>query len=326
MNTQTPRLIDDPNWRHRGNPDYSEHNSLGFRPSVSLDLSTTLVTGSSHVYGTNLQPGCSWPSVLVNKGRLLSDVSMGAWSAMQFAMVAKSYLRPNHKLFLLPIYVGFDIYATLKHSRDTNSAFAKEMMRDLEEVPQLSWTNRNKRDTFIKEKMASGSNILDILRLAQDAGLPDTFSFASEYGELWLEPELRASTMNLDHPYIYSATILLLRYIAFIREICKNNGTRFVVLILPTREYVVARAIPNTEDLLQRVIVAEDRIVRYVMSEINSISDAVYDLTPVYISRFAEGVFHQNPSAPLDGHPSSLGASILAETVDSIIFRWASRP
>jgi hypothetical protein len=62
--TAPSRLINDPLWRHRGNPDAIEHGTFGFRNSVLIEDTTTLLTGSSHAYGTMLTKEQSWPILL----------------------------------------------------------------------------------------------------------------------------------------------------------------------------------------------------------------------------------------------------------------------
>lgn len=321
------RFVDDPIWRHLGNPKYGEHGPLGFRPSVALEGSDALLTGSSHAYGTNLFHGLSWPTALVKRGRNVFDASMGAWSMMQYALVAEKYLRPNHKYFIIALYLGFDVYATLKHSQQTGSEFARRVAEDLFNVPEMGWQKRDARDAFIRAKVANGASTLEALKMARDANMADTFSLLVNGKELWLEPQLRLTTMNIAQPYIRASLTAATRYLSFIKSTCDYNGSKLALVLLPTREYVTAKALGVEEGPLNEVAQAQDRLMAQIAEEAGPLVDLLYDMTPTYISHYEEGIFSPPDHAPLDGHPSAHGASIIADSVDELIYgrteNWA---
>lgn len=96
-----PRFLDDPVWRHRGNPVYADHDPRGFQNERDLVESRYLVTGSSHVYGTNLKREDTWPIRLQRSGVELYSAALGAWSLMQYWRVAQHYLSPNIEHFFV---------------------------------------------------------------------------------------------------------------------------------------------------------------------------------------------------------------------------------
>jgi hypothetical protein len=306
------RFQNDPIWRHLGSPNYHDHDHNGFINACKLEDANTLVTGSSHVYGTNLRKYDTWPVQLQSAGCNIYSAAMGAWSLMQFALVARTYLRPCIDRFFVYIYLGFDIYATLKHTIDTreSSPFGYFDTSDLS--LGLDWSYRNKRDICIKNSNEKGMIGYDGLHAAHAAGCKDCYPVYFDDTCWFIEPQLRTLTTSLDTPYMIRALELANIYIHDILEVCRLHAVQLKFVFIPTKESVIAANLTNSGSLdltLSRVLDSERELALRLHKFIAGEGGHSSDLFDFYKSMPAQSIFNLTP---FEGHPHASGAKLLA--------------
>jgi hypothetical protein len=308
--TPPSRLIDDPLWRHRGNPEAIEHDIFGFRNTVLIEDTTALLTGSSHAYGTCLRKAQSWPILLQGQGVKIFNASTGAWGFMQFAMAVEKYLREGMTTVVLVAYTGFDIYAALKHSLDTRSPFAVGVLGDSLKPCGIDWSWKAKRDVFVKEAMKQpGATLATALDEARRTGFSDT-NFVNVNGRrYYLEPRLRHLTTDIASDYGRIAWECSTKYVSYVSNLCREYGVRLSAIIMPTKEYAfrnVADSVPYIDELVE----SESRLHAALRECFSPWCRKIIDITPLYVENLDAGIFFAESN---DGHPNPLGARLISE-------------
>jgi hypothetical protein len=308
--TAPSRLINDPLWRHRGNPEATEHDIFGFRNSVLIEDTTALLTGSSHAYGTCLRKEQSWPILLQGQGVKVFNASTGAWGFMQFAMAVDKFLREGMTTVVLVIYTGFDIYAALKHSLDTRSPFAIGVLGDSLKPSDIDWSWKAKRDVFVKETMKQpGVTLATALDEARRAGFSDTEFVNINGRRYFLEPRLRHLTTDIASNYGRIAWECSMKYMSYVANLCREYGVKLSAIIMPTKEYAFrdeAGGVPYFVELVE----SEARLNAALRDRLAPWCSEIIDVTPLYVENLRSGIFFTDSN---DGHPNPLGARLISE-------------
>lgn len=306
------RFQDDPIWRHVGSPTYTDHDTNGFMNLIELSSAATLITGSSHVYGTNLQKLDTWPIQLQSSGINLYSAAMGAWSLMQFALVARTYLHNGIKRLHVYIYLGFDVYATLRHTVETRAVSKFGFFQDADLKLGLDWRRRTERDEYLKECARKGLEKELALRNAHAQDFEDCYPVTIGDSCWWVEPQLRAKTTSLETPYMARALDLSKAYIFDIIQSCRVRNVDLRFTLMPTKEAVLARRSLDL-DIRSEPLLCVLKAERILSKEIQSFSYSkgveCCDLFDFYLSVPAESMFCLTP---FEGHPSIEGAKLLA--------------
>ena len=305
--TPPSRYINDPVWRHQGNSEAIEHDKFGFRNSVLLEQATTLLTGSSHVYGTMLTKDQAWPVLLQGCGVNLFNASAGAWGSMQFALAVEKYLQENIVTVVLAVYTGFDIYAGLKHSLDTRSSFVVNVLGDCLKPIDIDWTWKTKRDNFVREEMKLGATLVAALDKARQAGFSDTQFVEVNGCRYFLEPRLRHLTTDIASDYGRIAWECTTKYMSYIVHLCQEYGAELSAIIMPTKEYAfrnAADSIPYIGELVE----SESRLHDALRGCLSPWCRKIIDITPLYVENLGTGIFFADSN---DGHPNPLGARLI---------------
>jgi hypothetical protein len=315
MAMRVERLVDDPIWRHRGNPQFSEHDSFGFRSEVKMGDAKFLLLGSSHVYGTNLAHHNSWPIILQRSGLPIYNASMGAWSAMQFALAAQAWVTPQIEKLLVCVYLGFDVYASLKQSVEVGAHRRFSFLNESDGKFGIDWRYRHLRDLAIGKAREDGCQLLEALRLAHFQGHSDCVPVWVDNTEWWIEPRLRLNSTDLSIPYIARAFEVCEAYLKTIDEVCNSASVKWELCLLPTKEATVlsragASQIAGLES--SKLIASERRLAQQLVQFASARGILCSDLWDLYIESELMDIFDP---VPLEGHPGISGAERIGQWI-----------
>jgi hypothetical protein len=229
---------------------------------------------------------------------------------MQFAMAVDKYLREGTTDVVLVVYTGFDIYAALKHSLDTRSPFAVEVLGDSLKTSDIDWSWKAKRDVFVKETMKKpGVTLATALDEARRAGFSDT-EFVNVNGRRYfLEPRLRHLTTDIASDYGRIAWECSTKYMNYVTNLCREYGVRLSAVIMPTKEYAFrgeADKVPYFGELIE----SESRLHAALRDCLAPWCREIIDITPLYVENLQAGIFFTDSN---DGHPNPLGARLISE-------------
>jgi hypothetical protein len=107
--------VADPILKFKGNPDYPEHDRLGFRNATVPDRVDIVAVGDSQTYGTGVTREDAWPQQLaVTTGRSVYNLSVGGWGPVQYLSSAQQATSLKPRVVVVGVYLGndmFDAYA-----------------------------------------------------------------------------------------------------------------------------------------------------------------------------------------------------------------------
>ncbi|MBN1472198.1 MAG: hypothetical protein JW925_10490 [Syntrophaceae bacterium] len=120
----------------RGNPEFPEHDSKGFRNKIALSHSEIVAIGDSQTYGTGVKRYQAWPQQLSKlSGKPVYNMSLGGYGSVEGLILLKTEaLQLNPKYVIFMMYNGNDLidaydavynnhlYDTLKNTDSTTQA------------------------------------------------------------------------------------------------------------------------------------------------------------------------------------------------------------
>ncbi len=231
---------------------------------------------------------------------------------MQFALVARTMLSPKIERFAVFIYLGFDVYATLRHSLETRDASIFSYWRESDLKLGINWTAREQRDQLLKELSGKGYDQREALGKAFHMGAEDCYPLELEGEIYWLEPNLRKNTTSLESGYMMRALEMAEKYIQDIALQSRSNGSHVEFFLLPTKEAVAVELKSKAgkiDCLLGSMLAAERTLAKQLKCIFEKNDVACRDLWDFYISKGMRAMY---ATIPFEGHPSALGAQNLA--------------
>lgn len=308
------RLISDPIWRHRGSRNYADHGVEGFKEACPYDEADIILTGSSHVYGTNLQRKEDWPYLLsANYGAKLYNGAMGAFSFLQYQLLLEKILSTRHRVCIIGIYSGFDVYASLKQAIEVGDARIPSLL-GADPPASIDWSFKDALDSYIAEQKSLGVDIDTALASAYERGIGNIFPVFDDSSRLWIEPALRLKTQNLDHPFIEVALEYVNNALGSILSLATYLQVELRILIIPTKEWAVARQKVACFNELNQLKIVEDRMHARLREIAERYGVKAYSLGDLYCQCDLMTLFKPLTN---DGHPSASGARLIAEYVAS---------
>jgi hypothetical protein len=110
----------------RGNPEYPEHDRLGFRNSSVPSEVQVVALGDSQTYGSNVHPSDTWPHALGDMGLGPSyNMAFPGWGPLQSFLVLDEALQLKPRLIVEALYLGNDLVDsfTFVYNRDRLEQF-----------------------------------------------------------------------------------------------------------------------------------------------------------------------------------------------------------
>jgi len=169
--------IKDPILVVKPNPDFPEHDSRGWRNMIETKQADIVAIGDSQTYGLGVGPYEPWPQQLeAMTGQAVYNISWGAYSPIQAAILVHQAFELKPKEIVVPIYFGNDFYDcyTYVHERglytewfaDTSDPFA-DLVEDgtllpREERIQQLYTayHKSRRTKPLRERVLAASKAL----------------------------------------------------------------------------------------------------------------------------------------------------------------------
>lgn len=348
---KTPRIVEDERLRHRGNPAFPEHDSLGFRNASAQGRAEIVALGDSHTYGTSVDPDQAWPKVLGDiSERDVYNMGMGGYGTAHALSNLPIALRLQPEVVLLGVYFGNDFYDNFQFVQrngmldefvtdDSRAEIDRlELQSSIEDEVGFLFRSgrspttepaggrgialRSLRDLLFDHSRLYG--VLSTLRaVVADAtgiglltrdferaveGLSTTQSnFVSVYaGPEWrtiLTAPVRRRVLAREDPRIGVGVEVGKANLEELNERVRTSGADFVIVLLPTKEFVFWPRIdrPQEHELLAELVDDEqairDDLIRFMTARGIDFVDPAAALRSAGIQPYFEnGNGHPNPS------------------------------
>lgn len=359
---QIQRFLFDPQLGLRGNPQWKEHDSRGFRNRVSLDQADIVTLGDSNTYGLHAPANHTWPA-LVSQQLHTPVYNMGMPNygpTHNYANLRDAlFLRPT--MVVLGFYFGNDFYDSFHYVQSEHnlksftSPSQREAISDHETRGTIEEQSQNhfrlcrgrggqeflgvQATSTMREYLSAHSRLYGLLRSAKKVVMgsipqegqfeqtintinPDDLTYCSVFrGPSWrtiLKAPYRNLALNDADPRIRAGVVIAKSYVKKMKQEVDATGAQFLVMLLPTKEYVFAskkmdlRDHPQMKELVQNEGRLKAEMIRFFETQ----EIAFMDVLPHLRQSSYQPYFETE-----DGHPNEIGHRIIAKEVARFLER-----
>jgi lysophospholipase L1-like esterase len=328
--------------RVRLQPYAGGHDAWGFRNSEVPDSADVVTIGDSQTYGVSAPAHESWPAQLARLTNLrVYNLALGGYGPLQYYELLRSRARRLHpKVVVVGLYYGndlWDAYATaygVQHwaaLRRPNwtpiyDTVGSAPPRDVALAPVRDWLARHS----VLYRLATYSALGGVARQMEVAATGPTggeIDFAHHGRRTRLTPGARLKVLDLRDSTIAEGLRLSLDRLEAMAKEARRTGTRFLVALIPTKEWVYAPSVGKLEDEkyqeLQLLLEREGEVHRRVEGWLDQHDIAYVDLAGALQSAAAASPIYPDSK---DGHPTSAGYAVIARTVAEALNSRAGNP
>jgi len=268
---------------------------LGFRNRSVPNVADIVVVGDSQTYGNNSDIDQNWPTqlgtALKDKSRVIYNMSVGGWGAVQYAYAAEKAAAFQPRLMIIAFYTGNDSLESfiMAYNGDRWKSLRPDLSITSADIPRLE------RDT---------------LPVRFSDGITTVFTPKTRY------------TSNMDHVAVKIGYKIMAKTARRISEENSLNGIRTLFTIIPTKELVyeskVSKENIDVSESYRLLVDAERNNISNLEKEIAGIPQALYIDVVSPLQKAALG------STPLyteaaDGHPVAYGYQVIGRAVANAI-------
>lgn len=340
-------LVDDPVLDHKvasGTPGYDK---WGFRNKKVPEQADIVTIGDSHTYSNNATMEDSWPKVLGRlSGKKVYNMATGSYSPIQYYHLLKNKaLKLNPEHVIVGFYMGNDQMGTYRMSYYNENW---HHLRDPSLVKKLDRSGKNIIDQYIHKDNARNSDEeflgdlrgwlsrnsfvyrltihgpllgglkrkLELMFKSNNNKQFTRLKVASENIDEGFRPVHRANKMDMSNPRIREGLRISLELLNKMKKICEENGIKFTVMLIPSKEFVFANYLSSSPDLknfddIKRLLVNEKKMADSARAYFSQHQINYTD--PVSQLRAQIGKRKIYP-ANFDDHPNSYGYTLYAKS------------
>ncbi|MBU1042373.1 MAG: hypothetical protein KKF77_14860 [Proteobacteria bacterium] len=314
---RSPRSIHDPMMLMRGNPEHPEHDALGMRNSEVPKQADLIVLGDSQVYGTSVRAEQCWPFRLqAETGTAVYNAGVEGWGSVQYALALEELLSLSPRRVVVSLHTGNDIAEAFQCARASTSPLAKSYWDpSWAALPLADLSDKLRAERAVTRYAAERPDLCpgDILAELGQRGIVDVNPCVIESSRFYLSEHFRHSVQDLSHPAIAAGLMITRKVLGHLRDLSLNYGFSLGIMLIPTREYLVATRMDEAEvrdrDSLEQLGVAEATLLSELRSACADLDLPCFDLSG-YLRHFVGGRIY--PQDSRSGHPNAKGCSLIA--------------
>jgi hypothetical protein len=315
-----PRTLHDPVLLMRGNPDHPEHDALGMRNREVPAQAELVVIGDSQVYGTGVGADQCWPFRLqVESGTPVYNAGVEGWGSVQYALALEEMLSLAPRRVVVCLHTGNDMAEAFQCARASTSPLAKSFWNpDWAALPLADLSDRSRADRAVARLTAQRPDLGpgEILAELGQRGQIDVNPCAIDSSRFYLSENFRHAVQDLAHPAIAAGLMITRKVLGHLRDLSLNYGFALGVMLIPTREYLVATRLDEAEvrdrDTLEQLGRAEATMLSELRSACADLDLPCFDLSG-YLRHFVGGRIY--PQDSRSGHPNAKGCELIARFV-----------
>jgi lysophospholipase L1-like esterase len=343
------KLINDPILGLKLAPYTLGHDANGFRNDSVPQQADVVVLGDSQTWGVNAERQDAWPQQLSKlSGHGVYNMGMGGFGPAQYKALLPQALGLSPKIIVVGFYFGNDIYDAyhmayqFEAHRDLRSRAGGDLSVDTvgDKTNQLWNEEKQFHATFgrtslaglslwLREHVAIG-RLLNRVHLwpgAQDVDYEIDKSWASVHPDRgaicdWPGEETvfttayRLAGLDLDEPRIAEGVRISQELLSQMQIETEANRTKLIVLLLPTKETVYARAQSGKLKLdanYQKLVDMEARIRAAIILNCQNKHISCVDALPQLTAALDHG--ERLYPTTTESHPNARGYFVIASAV-----------
>ncbi|MCL4244138.1 MAG: hypothetical protein KJ002_03270 [Candidatus Dadabacteria bacterium] len=344
-------LSHDPVLRYKIEPYSAGHDSRGYRNKHAPEKAGIVALGDSQTYGESAPAKYSWPSILGSlTGKETYNMGIGGYGpAEYFYLFGNEALELKPEVVVAGFYLGNDLADTYTavytverwrhlrrpgagHDPDSNDESKADDAPQAEEarpvkkplVDELKHGVYGAAGWFAENsvlyRVITASYLGDRMRQKTmlDRGEKITMIDVEEYGiHTGFTPVRRLEALDLDKENVREGLLLALGFFGSMNELAEENGVRFLVVILPTKESVYGEFIEGNPGLrysaeIDRLLRNEKRVIEEAESYFRENGIPYINLLgPLGEAALHEEIYPNNYS----GHFNGNGNRVIAESI-----------
>lgn len=350
MLVPTPLTIPDPDLGIRPNPAAPDHDRRGWRNQVAIDRASLVALGDSQTYGSGVRREEAWPLVLNRRIGGVYNMALGNYGPAHGLLLWKEATALKPKIVIEALYSGNDLYDCFKlvymrgllQELKSRSPSVQKHIREAEErepihkrINTILQTTPPTLAYRVKTELRRKVRIYALLREVREVALrhlnierelpagPIDEVFKEGALRTVFQSEYRLVALNLDDPRIAEGHRIALGSIVRMKALSEQNGIRFVVLLIPTKESVFRKLHKTPSDQYRTLVEQEARFFESTRLALKLARIEYIDALPKLRAALGAGV---NPySSSDDGHPNAEGHRVIAESIVDYFKRHPAR-
>ena len=328
---QPPRLLADPAWLLRGNPEHPEHDALGMRNPKGVQLPELAVIGAGQVYGEDLPPAHSWPAMLGQRmGGCVLNAGLPGWGSVQYALQAETLTALWPRRVIVCLTPATDLPLAFNCARVSVSPLARSFFESRwSTLPQPDYTAAYHAGQALEALSAARPELPEAELLAELArlGEPDVNPCVLDASRFYLSEHTLLAMQDLEHPAIEAGLSITIKVLAHLRQLSQQRRFSLTILLLPSREYLVAQRMDEAtlrdRESLERLGLVEAAVLGELRAACAGLSLRCFDLTGYLKAFVGSRIFFQNSRRGLF---SAKGCELLARFVRERVLPGAEAP
>jgi lysophospholipase L1-like esterase len=263
----------------RGNPDYPEHDPLGYRNSSVPGHVAMVALGDSQTYGSQVRREEAWPEQFERLGAgSVYNMGFPGWGPAHELLVLDEALSLRPELVVATVYLGNDLVDAFTSVYDGGRL---RELRSRDEEARAAFAAAEEAEPFdgdllahqdsdgLGERRGGGrapGSLADLITMHSKLfGLGRAVTRAYDQHREWLDgrgqppdaddgvlavsngrfstlltPGYRAQAVDLDDPRVAEGLRLTVDVLDAMRERTEDSGARFAVVLIPTKELAVS--------------------------------------------------------------------------------------
>lgn len=328
---QPPRLMADPAWLLRGNPEHPEHDALGLRNPKGIQVPELAVIGAGQVYGEDLAPEHSWPAMLGQRmGGCVLNAGLPGWGSVQYAMQAEALCALSPRRIIVCLTPASDLAQAFNCARVSVSPLARSFFEARwSALPQPDYTAAYRAGQALEALSATRPGLPEADLLAELAlsGEPDVNPCVLDASRFYLAERALFAMQDLEHPAIEAGLSITTKVLEHLRDLSQRRRFSLTILLLPSREHLVAQRMDEAtlreREPLERLGLMEAAVLGELRAACAGLSLRCFDLTGYLKAFVGSRIFFQNSRRGLF---SAKGCELLARFVRERVLPGAEAP
>ena len=314
----------------------SEFDKWGFRNRKVPETVDIVAVGDSHTYGNTARMVDAWPYVLGGlTGRQVYNMGLGGYGPNQYFYLSKTKafsLKP--KLIIWGLYMGddfenaFSITYGLDYWASLRNLPPQKVDANIWEIRPPSW-HRDLRNWLSRHSViyqlafhsGFGGKVQGEIQIKNAAqlypGLATSLILPDKNILEAFRPKGMLFGLDQENPNVREGMRITFELLKQMNELCQQNQTQFLVVVIPTKEMVFSDYLEHNsklplDDAIGKVIVNE-RLAREQTFKFMTDNNIAYvDSLPGLKKSTSQELYARTAA---DMHPSKNGYRVIAEAI-----------
>lgn len=296
------RVVADPAFLLRGNPEHPEHDSLGLRNAKDMNAPELLVIGGSRVYGSGVSASECWPAQLgARMGGGVMNAGIPGWGSVQYVLAAEELAELSPRRVIVALTPASDLTQALHCARVSASPLARSFMEGRwRSLPPADDSAILRTSRAISEYAAAHPDLggEEVLAALARRRVQDVDPCIIEESGFYLSAHSLFAMQDLEQPAIAAGLAITVKVLEHLHELAREQRFPLAVMLFPSREYLVFQRMEDARLrdrlALERLGLAEAAVLGELRAACAGMGLRCIDLSPFLRQCVGQGIYIQS--------------------------------